>query len=816
MKRIYLLTLLGMCAIYTHSQIVTITTKDEQRAKEIVSQMTLEEKLNYIGGYNSFTIRAIPRLGLPDIRMADGPQGLNHVPSTMYPAGILSASTWNRELIYNLGRGIGQDAKCRGVNIMLAPGVNMYRSPLCGRNFEYFGEDPYLASETAKQYILGMQSEGVIATIKHFAGNNQEWDRNNISTDADERTLQEIYFPTFRKAVEKAHVGAVMNSYNLLNGVHATENHWLNIEVLRNQWGFKGILMSDWNSVYSAIGAANGGLDLEMPSGKFMNKENLLPAIQNGTVTEQAIDLKVQHILQTLNAFGLLDRKPDGSHIPKDNPFSCQTALQLAREGVILLKNEGNILPLRKGKTGFCGANVTHIPAGGGSGGGNPIHCTNLWQGMQQICPKDIVLLPGDIEMNHELGQIYTDRSLKETGFTAEYFKNKDFNGKPDLVRVDKKIDNHWNYGAPVNGFPDDNFSVRWTGVFKAVTNGTLRINLEGDDGYRLFIDNQYIAGDWGEHPASMRDTLLQVKKDKEYDIRIEYFEKIGSCMMCASFAMIDDAFLKEKLSKVRNIVLCVGFDSYSEMEGSDRSFALSKAQDEFVNKVLNLHSNVILVINSGGGVDCSRYIDRVKAIVMAWYPGQEGGQAIAEILTGKISPSGKLPVSIETAWKENPVSNSYHQEPASKQLRVQYSEGIFTGYRGYDRSGKKPLFPFGYGLTYTTFSYSNLTTEEWGKYRIRVSFDVKNIGKADAAEIAQVYVHDIKASVPRPAKELKGYEKIFLKKGETRRVVVELDEEAFSFYDVVQHKFTVENGEFEILVGPSSATLPLKATVKL
>ena len=816
MRKLFFFTLLGMCAIYAHSQIVAITEKDELRAKAIVSQMTLEEKLDYIGGYNSFIIRAIPRLGLPEVRTADGPQGLNHVPSTMYPAGILSASTWNRELIYHLGQAIGQDAKSRGVNIMLAPGVNIYRSPLCGRNFEYFGEDPYLASETANQYILGMQSEGVIATMKHFAGNNQEWDRNNISTDADERTLQEIYFTTFRRAVEKAHVGAIMNSYNLLNGVHATENQWLNIEVLRNQWGFKGILMSDWNSVYSAIGAANGGLDLEMPSGKFMNKENLSTAIQNGVVTEKTINLKVQHILQTLSAFGLLDRKPDGSHIPKDNPFSCQTALQLAREGIVLLKNDGNILPLKKGNTGFCGPNVTHIPSGGGSGSGNPIHSTHIWQGVQQLYSKNATLLPDDIEMNHELGQIYTDRSLAETGFKAEYFKNRELSGKPDIVKVDKKIDYHWNYGAPFNGFPADNFSVRWTGVFKASTNGSLQINLEGDDGYRLFIDDKYIAGDWGEHPASVRDTLIQVENGKEYAIRIEYFEKIGSCMMSASFAIINDAFLKEKLSKFKNLVICIGFDNYSEMEGSDRTFALLKAQDEFVNKVLDLHNNVILIINAGGGIDFSRYIDRAKAIVMAWYPGQEGGQAIAEILTGKISPSGKLPISIEAKWEDNPVYHSYHQNPASTQLRVQYSEGIFTGYRGYDRTGKQPLFPFGYGLTYTTFTYSNLAVKKLGENRLEVTFDVKNTGKTDAAEIAQVYVHDVKASVPRPAKELKGYEKVYLKKGETRKIAIELDEEAFSFYDVEKHKFIVESGDFEILAGSSSATLPLKTTIHL
>ena len=271
------------CALNSTTAQVRITEQAEQRAKALVEEMTLEEKIDYISGVRSFYIRAIPRLGIPEIRMADGPQGIrNNTQSTMYPSGVLSASTWNRELVRELGNGLGRDAKARGVSILLGPGVNIYRSPLCGRNFEYFGEDPYLSSETAKQYILGVQDKGVIATVKHFAANNQEWSRHHASSDVDERTLQEIYFPAFRKAVQEAGVGAVMDSYNPINGVHATENAWMNIEILRKQWGFKGILMSDWTSVYSTVGAANGGLDLEMPVGKFMVKEKLIPVIEIG------------------------------------------------------------------------------------------------------------------------------------------------------------------------------------------------------------------------------------------------------------------------------------------------------------------------------------------------------------------------------------------------------------------------------------------------------------------------------------------------------------------------------------------------------
>ena len=339
-KKVALSGLLLCCAITAKAQ-VCITPQAEQRARELVSQMTLEEKIDYISGPKSFYIRAVPRLGIPEIRMADGPQGIrNNTQSTLYPCGILSASTWNRKLARELGHGLARDAKARGVSILLGPGVNIYRSPLCGRNYEYFGEDPYLTGETAKEYILGVQEEGVMATVKHFAANNQEWSRHHASSDVDERTLQEIYFPAFRKAVQEAGVGAVMDSYNPLNGVHATENSWLNIDVLRKQWGFKGILMSDWTSVYSGVGAANGGLDLEMPVGKFMTREILIPAIENGIVKEETIDAKVRHILQTLIAFGALDTPREDKSIDKDNAQSKEIALDLAREGVVLLKRQ--------------------------------------------------------------------------------------------------------------------------------------------------------------------------------------------------------------------------------------------------------------------------------------------------------------------------------------------------------------------------------------------------------------------------------------------------------------------------------------------
>ncbi|RGS35190.1 beta-glucosidase [Bacteroides cellulosilyticus] len=817
-RRCFIIGIL-LCGIGILNAQVVITSEAEQRAKEIVAKMTLKEKLRYISGYTGgFSICPVPRLGLPEVFMADGPQGIrNNTKSTMYPSGILSAATWNRDLNYRLGRELGQDAKARGVGILLGPGVNIYRSPLCGRNFEYFGEDPYLSGEVAKQYILGVQSEGVIATIKHFAANNQEWDRHHVSSEVDERTLQEVYFAPFRKAVKEAHVGAVMNSYNLLNGVHASENRWLNIDILRDTWGFKGILMSDWVSVYSTVGAANHGLDLEMPTGEYLNEELLMPAIEQGLITEATIDLKVQHILQTLIAFGFLDKEPKDTSIALDNPHSRQTALDIAREGIVLLKNEGNMLPL-KGRTVVMGSNAEVLVTGGGSGFVSPFSTVSIAEGLEQLQKRNTIRLKDDLLFDDLKDAIYADEGKRQKGFKAEYFKNVELKGTPDATCMENQIAHDWGTGVPLEGFPADGFSVRWTATYVPVTNGLVRMTMCGRGGYRAYINDQLICTDH----LPEREQVIEVEAGKKYRLRVEYHNYGGDARIGLKAGILNESLLKQTLAKAKNVVLCVGFnngdeDGGIEGEGADRSFALPKPRLELIRKVTSLHDNVVVVVNAGGGIDFSDWGDKVKAIVMAWYSGQEGGRAVAEILTGVISPSGKLPISIEHRWEDNPVSKSYYENMKFVEYkRTQYSEGIFMGYRGYDKSGIKPLYPFGYGLSYTTFAYGNLMVEKNGVNRVKVTFDISNTGKMDAAEVAQVYVHDVKSSVPRPYKELKGYEKVFLKKGETKRVTIELEDDAFSYYDMDKQRFVVEKGDFEILVGTSSECLPLKGSITL
>ena len=652
---------------------VQITPADKERASALVKQMTLEEKCRFIAGARSFYTVAIPRLGIPEIRMADGPQGVrNNTVSTQFPCGILTAATWNRDLAHRLGNSLADDCRARGVSILLGPGVNIYRAPMCGRNFEYFGEDPYLSGETAVHYILGVQEKGVMATVKHFAANNQEKARHTMISDVDERTLQEIYFPAFRKAVQEGGVGAIMDSYNLVNSVHSTENAWMNKVVLRDQWGFEGIVMSDWTSVYSTIGAVNGGLDLECPKGVFFTPEKIMPLIGNGVLQESAIDEKVQHILQTFIAFGFLDKPQKDDSIPENNPASAATALDIAREGIVLLKNDNTLPFTKKSKILVVGANGIKMPHGGGSGEVTPFYTISVADG---------------------------------------------------LTALHKKV------------------------------------------------------------------TVIE-----------------------------DKSLLEKEMALCTDIVYCCGFNRDLEGEAFDRPFSLTEKQLELMERIqknLTARQHLTVVINSGGAVDMAPWMQGAHAILMAWYPGQEGGTAVAEILTGKVSPSGKLPISMEAAPEDNPSFATYFDKD-SKQSRTSYSEGIFTGYRGYDKTGVKPLYPFGFGLSYSTFKYSNLTVEKHPDGKVEVSFDVTNTGKRDAAEVGQVYVRDISCSVPRPLKELKGYDKHFIGKGKTVRFSAVLDSDAFTFYSTASHSFVLEGGEFEILAGPSSADLPLKATIVL
>jgi beta-glucosidase len=817
--------LLCLCTSVT-AQTKLTKAEIEQKVNQIVSQMTLEEKIDYIGGYNAFYVRAVPRLGVPELKMADGPAGVrNYGRSTAYPTGIALAASWDTALVQKVGEMMGKDARARGVHFLLAPGVNIYRAPLCGRNFEYFGEDPLLASRTAAADIKGIQSQYVIATAKHYAANNQEWDRHHVSSDVDERTLREIYLPTFEAAVRDAHVGAIMDSYNLVNGVHATQSEWLNTQVLRRDWGFDGIVMSDWDATYDGVAAANSGLDLEMPSGKFMNRETLLAAIKGGQVSQASIDEKVRRILYTAMRFGFFERPQTDSSIPLDNREARKVALEAARDSIVLLKNDG-ILPLNSGKVKTLAVlGPMADPAsygGGGSGLVEPFSAVSILSGVRTLAGKNvnIAFSPGVpvIRGNFKSTRFTTTADGNTPGLKAEFFNNRDLLGAPALTRVDEHVAFNFDDESYAAGQPKYNFSARWTGYFTPEKSAPFVFSVSGDDGYRLWVDDELVIDRWIEQGETLTQKTKELQAGHHYKIRLEYFQALGGAAI--GFGITDKSNVelgraRDLAAKADAVILCIGFEAMTEGEGSDRPFEISDDQQKLVDAVLAANKNTIVVITAGGNIDMSQFVEKVPGLLHAWYPGQEGGTAVAEILFGKVNPSGKLPISLERRWQDNATYNSYYDKNGNK--RVAYTEGVFLGYRHFDRSTVKPLFPFGYGLSYTTFRYGGLNVSQpAADGTVNVSFTITNTGKREGAEIAEVYVSDKHAPVPRPVKELKGFSKLHLEPGETGTVQVTLDRRAFAYYDVGTHSWKVAPGQFEILVGSSSSKVELQRKVDI
>jgi beta-glucosidase len=684
-------------------------------------------------------------------------------------------------------------------------------------------------------YIKGVQSQGVSATIKHFMGNNSEFDRHNTDSVIDERTMREIYLPVFEAAVRDAHVGAIMDSYNLTNGEHMTQNGYLNIDVVKKEWGFDGIIMSDWSSTYSTAAAANGGLDLEMPFGAFFNRRNVLPAIEQGKVSIITIDDKVRRILRLAARFGWLDQEQVDLSIPRYNQQGREVALQAARESMVLLKNEGSLLPLRKNDIkaiAVIGPDAyPAVPVGGGSARVEPFAAVSFLEGLGNYLGTTAPIYhsrgaPTLSEMA-EATKFVTATGDGLKGLRAEYFDHADLTGDPILTRTES----HINFDATTGTiFPDRALSDRWSGYYLPQRPGLYDVFVEstGEDGgfYRLYVDDQLVFDNWTTSTAIMNCTSLQFEATA-HKVILEHHGRSGWMGTRLKMGIIPhdsvvDQQAKLLAAKVDVVIVAVGFDPETESEGGDRTFRLPPGQEQLIQEMQTANKNMVVVITSGGAVDMSSWETRVPVILQAWYPGQEGGTALAEILFGDVNPSGRLPVSFERRWEDNPIHDNYYY-PKDYTNRVIYKEGVFVGYRGYERSGKKPLFPFGYGLSYTSFAYNNLSitpvVTKSGASRFRgalVSFDVTNSGKREGAEVAQAYVTDDHSPVERPGKELKGFVKIELKAGEKRRVELMLDQRDLSYYDVNSKEWRIPPGQFAVLVGSSSQNIQLQGSFTL
>ncbi len=694
-------------------------TAVELKIEGLIKKMTLEEKVAMIHAGSAFTSGSVQRLGIPELTMSDGPHGVRPeqgrywVPTektldsgTYLPTGVCLAATWNPRLGYAFGAVLGSEANFRGKDVILGPGINIIRTPLNGRNFEYLSEDPYLVSRMAVGYIRGVQSQGISACVKHFAANNQETLRNSIDVQMSERALREIYLPGFRAAVMEAHVNTLMGAYNKFRGQWCTHNDYLINKILKGEWKFDGIVISDWGAVHSTEEALKNGTDLEMGTDlgmlpnpdyhKFFMGDTVIALVKSGKVPESLIDEKVRRILRVMFRTHIMDhQRKKGSY---NTPAHQQTALKVAEEGIVLLKNEDHILPLSKSKI------------------------------------KRIAVI----------------------GYNAT--RPQSMGGGSSQVKAFYEI-------APLQGLKN------------AAGNA---ISITYNQGYKI------------ERGAQADATMIGEAADaaSKADIAIV----VGGWTHGYDYAKWDD-------------------NAYDAESVDKPDMKMPFGQDELIKAVLRANPRTIVVLIGGGPVDLSAWVDQARGIIQAWYPGMEGGNALAKIIFGEVNPSGKLPMS----WPKRLEDCGAHKlgEYPGNGTTVNYKDDIYVGYRYYDTYHVEPQFAFGYGLSYSNFEYDDLRLQS-ANHKAIVSFSIRNTGRRAGAETAQVYVRQEKSTLPRPEKELKGFKKIFLAPGQEKRVTITLRQDAFQYYYDREGRWILEPGVFDILVGSSSKEIRLKGKVNL
>ena len=808
----------------------------EERIDDLLPRLTLEEKILMVHGDSKtgMDTTAIERLGIPKLSMTDGPHGVRWGQATAFPTGVSLGATWNEALLERVGAAIGRETLAKGRNIILGPCINIHRQPFGGRNFESFSEDPFLAGRLAVGYVKGVQSQNCVATPKHYAVNNQEVERMTVSAEISERALREIYLPHFRMAVQEGGAWSIMCSYNRINGTYACENPHLLTDILKKEWGFQGFVMSDWGAVHSTVATALSGMDVEMPDGKYLGAD-LLAAVKSGAVPEAQIDAMARRVLRVMFLSGIFDGKAAAASDWVDSPQHRAVALDAARESITLLKNENRVLPLDRGSVKSVavigpGAVAAHI-GGGGSSQVTPTHAVTPLEGMlAQAGP--------DVEVRYALGcetnvdipfsaipvEYLTPSgpSSGVTGLLAEYFEG-DFASGPGITRVEAGVDRNWGVtGDPAPGLRRDNFSVRWTGTLTPPSSGKHKLVLLVNDGSgSLVVDGKSRALVYALNGVYMyKDPVVSLEGGRAHAVKVEFKGTGTRASIKLGWIRQGDNPLEQAARLAADsdaAVVFVNLDRSAEGEGNDReTLSLPGLQDELIRMVAEAQPRTAVVFTGGTPVLMHKWLAQTPALIAAWYPGQEGGRAIAETLFGDINPSGRMPVSFPVSWEQ---SAAYPNYPGADG-KVLYEEDILVGYRWHDTKNVPPLFAFGHGLSYTTFDYSGLKirleSADAESPRAVVSVNVKNTGKTAGKEVVQLYVKDEKASVLRPEQELKEFRKILLQPGETKTVTMVLDSWAFSYFDEKTMKWVVEPGRFEIRVGRSSRDIRLKDKITL
>ncbi len=808
--------------VYQNSPYLDPCQPIEVRVETLLAEMTLEEKVAQMGGdETAFATPDNERLGIPGLTMADGPHGVRIDQATCFPGELALGATWDTAIIQQVGEALGREFRGKGRYVALGPCINIIRDPRGGRSFETFSEDPYLTGKLAVEYVKGVQSEKVIAVVKHFACNNQEDGRGDNNVIVNERTLREIYMPAFKVCVQDANAMGIMSAYNKVNGPYCSENTHLLTDILKDEWGFKGFVVSDWGACHSTIESANAGLNVEMPTSNYFGQP-LLDAIAAGQVLEETIDKAVRGILWTKFWSGVFEEPVEPNESAINTPEHQALALDAAKKSIVLLKNAGSQLPLDKTALttiAVIGPNADVARhCGGGSCYVTPYYKVSPLEGIQSELSGSGVAVnfsPGCYVSSEDA--LYTIQSsvLKPPGgvlgdgLQGEYFNNKDLTGSPALTRIDTVVDFGWWDSSPAPEINADNFSVMWTGTLIPEETGQYTLGTETDDGVRLYLDGELLIDDWNDHPLKINMATTSLIASQEYDIQLEYYDATSYAIarLCwVEPSNSEEGMIAEAVSVAADanvVVVFVGTTADIEEEGYDRAHLdLPGSQDALIAAIAAANPNTTVCVVSGSAVLMDDWLNDVPAVLQCWFNGQETGNAAAAVLFGEYNPGGKLPVTFPLNEAQMPAFDNNYE-----------AAGEGPGYRYYDRNLITPLFVFGHGLSYTEFEYSNLQIIPAAIPSdgvVSISVDVENIGGCTGDEVVQLYIHDVSSSVLRAVKELKGFERINLTVGQTKTVTFELPAEDLAFYDVGQEQFVVEAGEFDVMVGSSSADIRL------
>jgi len=801
------------------------------RVAQVVSAMTLDEKIQLVHGVGGTPyagyVPAIPRLCVPALKLHDGPGGVaDGLPGvTQLPAPIAVAASWDTSLASGYGAVIAAEEWGKGANVNLGPTVNIVRDPRWGRAFETYGEDPFLTGQIAAAEIQGVQGGGVMAQVKHWAVYNQETFRNTAADDViiGRRALREIYMPQFETAIVRGGASSAMCAYSTINGTWACENAYTQDTVLKGLWRFPGFITSDWGATHSTVPAARNGLDMQMPDTTYFGAA-LKAAVLGGQVPMARLDDMVRRILTQEFRFRLFEREQTGTPatVVTDSAHAS-FARRAAEAGTVLLKNAGGLLPLDAGAVhsiAVIGADAgpDAMSGGGGSAAVVAPYVVTPFQGIARRAGAGVSVryAQGVLPLNGVLPAVppryLTPSSGAGQGLTAQFYNNMTLSGAPVLTRVDSNVAADWHDQPPAVGVNANQWSAKWTGTVTAPVTGEYTFGLTSDDGSRLLVNGERIIDNWRDQAPSTQVARLTLTAGQPVQVEVDFYQNAGGDSVSLGWLMPGQpSLIEEAVALARSSDVAIVFAADFETEGEDLTdITLPGEQNRLIGAVAAVNPNTIVVLNTGSAVTMP-WIDSVKAVLEAWYPGQEDGSAIASVLFGGVNPSGKLPVTFPKSLADVPAASAAQWPGAGGQVR--YAEDLLVGYRWYGAKGVAPLFPFGFGLSYTTFRLDHLRVRNGRGRSVRVEADVTNTGARPGADVVQLYVGD-PARDSEPPVQLKAFEKVQLAAGQTRHVTFDLGPRAFAHWDDAAG-WVVSPGTFRIGVGNSPTDLPLHVEVR-